>query len=177
MGYGVRDQDGNLYKVTTHQFRHNGITDRLAAGFTATQIADMTGHHGDAMIYNAYTHLDLKPETIIEKQEFVSQESGTRDERYILFGGRILNISEQLEKRLLKNCGHTECVVGFVAISPAAKVTCGTAWSANPLSRMRNREIIMLNKLRYGGQSRSDSTSSLLFEKTQNATLNCLNMY
>lgn len=101
--YGVRDQNGNPYKVTPHQFRHNGITDRLAAGFTAAQIADMTGHHGDAMIYNAYAHLDLKPETIIEKQEFVSQESGTRDERYILFGGRILNMSEQLETRLLKN--------------------------------------------------------------------------
>lgn len=101
--YGVRDQDGKPYKVTTHQFRHNGITDRLAAGFTTAQIADMTGHHGDAMIYNAYAHLDLKPETIIEKQEFVSEESGSRDERYILFGGRILNMNEQLEKRLLKN--------------------------------------------------------------------------
>ena len=101
--YGARDQDGRLYKVTTHQFRHNGITDRLAAGFTAAQIADMTGHHGDAMICNAYAHLDLKPETIIEKQEFVSEESGSRDSRYVLFGGRILNMNEQLEKRLLKN--------------------------------------------------------------------------
>ena len=101
--YGVRDQDGRPYKVTTHQFRHNGITDRLAAGFTAAQIADMTGHHGDAMICNAYAHLDLKPETIIEKQEFVSEESGSRDSRYVLFGGRILNMNEQLEKRLLKN--------------------------------------------------------------------------
>lgn len=101
--YGVRDQDGRPYKVTTHQFRHNGITDRLAAGFTAAQIADMTGHHGDAMICNAYAHLDLKPETIIEKQEFVSEESGSRDSRYIFFGGRILNMNEQLEKRLLKN--------------------------------------------------------------------------
>lgn len=103
MRYGVRDQDGNSYKVTTHQFRHNGITDRLAAGFTAAQIADMTGHHGDAMIYNAYAHLDLKPETIVEKQKFVSGEPGSRDERYILFGGRILNMNEQLETRLLKN--------------------------------------------------------------------------
>lgn len=39
----------------------------------------------------------------LEKQEFVSEESGSRDERYILFGGRILNMNEQLEKRLLKN--------------------------------------------------------------------------
>ena len=177
MRYGVRDQNGNPYQVTTHQFRHNGITDRLAAGFTAAQIADMTGHHGDAMIYSAYAHLELQPETIIEKQEFISEESGSRDERYILLGDRILNINEQLEKRLLKTCGHIEYKVGFVVISLVVKMTYGTAWSANPLYLMRNREIIILNKLRYGKQSRRNSANSLLFEKMQNATLNCLNVY
>jgi integrase len=101
--YGVTDDDGKIYKVTTHQFRHNGITDRLAAGFTAAQIAEMTGHHGDAMIYNAYAHLDLLPKTIIKKQEFVSKETASRENRYILFGGRILNMEAQLEKRLLRN--------------------------------------------------------------------------
>lgn len=101
--YGVTDDNGRIYRVTTHQFRHNGITDRLAAGFTAAQIAEMTGHHGDAMIYNAYSHLDLFPETIIKKQEFVSKETDSRENRYILFGGRILNMEAQLEKRLLKN--------------------------------------------------------------------------
>jgi len=101
--YRVYNQNGRPYKVTTHQFRHNGITDRLAAGFTSAQIADMTGHHGDAMICNAYAHLELKPETLIEKQEFVSNEPGSRDNQYILFGGRILNMNEHLEKRLLKN--------------------------------------------------------------------------
>ena len=87
----------------------------------------MTGHHGDAMIYSAYAHLELQPETIIEKQEFISEESGSRDERYILLGDRILNINEQLEKRLLKTCGHIEYEVGFVVISLVVKVTCGTA--------------------------------------------------
>lgn len=101
--YRVTDDDGNVYKVTTHQFQHNGITDRLASGFTTAQIAEMTRHHGDAMIYNAYAHLDLMPETIIKKQEFVSEETGSRENRYILFGGRILNMEEQLEKRLLNN--------------------------------------------------------------------------
>lgn len=55
--------------------------------------------------------------------------------------------------------------MGFVAISPVAKVTCGTAWSANLLYRMRGKEIITLNKSRYGGQSRSDSTSSPLIRE------------
>ena len=101
--YNIFDESGQIYNLTTHQFRHNGITDRLAAGFTTAQIAEMTGHHGDAMIYNAYTHLSLLPETIVQKQEYVSGESGSRDKKYVLFGGRILNMEEQLEKRLLKN--------------------------------------------------------------------------
>lgn len=101
--YNVVDDNGNVYIVTTHQFRHNGITDRLASGFTAAQIAEMTGHHGDAMIFNAYSHLDLMPETIREKQNYVLGENTESDGRYVLFGGRILNMDEQMEQRLMKN--------------------------------------------------------------------------
>ena len=53
--YGIWDEMGNVYVVTSHQFRHNGITDHLAAGFTAAQIAEITGHHGDVM-KNLRTH-------------------------------------------------------------------------------------------------------------------------
>lgn len=67
--YQMKDQEGGIYNLTSHQFRHNGITDRLAFGFTLEQIADMTGHHGNAMIWNSYAHLDLKPKTIVEKQK------------------------------------------------------------------------------------------------------------
>lgn len=101
--YNISDETGNVYVVTTHQFRHNGITDRLAAGFTAAQIAEMTGHHGDAMIFNAYAHLNLMPETIREKQNYVLAERQESDKRYVLFGGRILNMDEQVEQRLMKN--------------------------------------------------------------------------
>lgn len=101
--YQIKDQEGGIYNLTSHQFRHNGITDRLAAGFTLEQIADMTGHHGNAMIWNSYAHLDLKPETIVEKQKYVLKESEKPEAGYILFGGRILNMEEALEKRLLKN--------------------------------------------------------------------------
>ena len=99
----VKDDEGNSYTVTTHQFRHNGITDRLEAGFTMEQIADMTGHHGNAMIWNSYSHLDLKPKTILKKQQYVLEEPTEEKNPYVLFGGRILNMDEQTEKRLLKN--------------------------------------------------------------------------
>jgi len=99
----IRDEQGNIFRLTSHQLRHNGITDRLAAGFTPEQIRSMTAHHGDAMIYKAYNHLDLLPKVIADKQRCVLNEPGSVVEPKILFGGRILNMEEQLEKRLLKN--------------------------------------------------------------------------
>jgi integrase len=101
--YNIMDKNGDIFKLTSHQFRHNGISDRLEAGFTLEQISDMTGHHGNAMIWNAYAHLDLKPKTITEKQHYVLEEPQNAENNCILFGGRILNMEEQLEKRLLKN--------------------------------------------------------------------------
>ncbi len=44
--YNIWDEGGKIYNLTFHQFRHNGITDRLEVGFTLEQIADMKGHHG-----------------------------------------------------------------------------------------------------------------------------------
>ncbi len=64
------------------------------------QIAEMTGHHGNAMIFESYTHLYLMPEEIIEKQRYVLNEP---EGKAIMFAGRILNLDEQLEKRLLNN--------------------------------------------------------------------------
>ncbi len=101
--YNIKDNDGSIYKLTSHQFRHNGITDRLEAGFTMEQIADMTGHHGNAMIWNTYAHLNLKPKTIVKRQRTVLKESVDEGNKYTLFGGRILGMDELLEKRLLKN--------------------------------------------------------------------------
>lgn len=101
--YGIYGEDGEIYNLTSHQFRHNGISDRLEAGFTFEQISSMTGHHGDAMIWNAYSHLSLKPEMIVERQRYILEEPECVENNYILFGGRILHMEEQLEKRLLKN--------------------------------------------------------------------------
>jgi len=99
----IYDEYGKVFAFASHQLRHNGITDRLAAGFTPEQIRFMTSHHGDAMIYKAYNHLDLLPEVIMEKQQYVLDEPSGTSETKVLFGGRILNMEEQLEKRLLKN--------------------------------------------------------------------------
>ena len=100
--YGIRDEQGNIFYVTSHQFRHNGITDRLRAGFTLPQIAEMTGHHGTAMIYASYAHMNLFPETLIEPNLYAA-ESPVSENPYVLFGGKILNMDAVNESRLLRN--------------------------------------------------------------------------
>jgi Phage integrase family. len=98
--HNVRDADGSPYILKSHMLRHNGITDRLAEGFTIEQIAHMTSHKNDRMILSSYNHLDLRPEVLTEKQRLVSGEPAAAS---VMFGGRILNMSPQTEARLLKN--------------------------------------------------------------------------
>lgn len=97
--YHIKDEYGEIYKVTSHQFRHNGVTDRLKAGFTLPQIAEMTAHHGTAMLYGSYAHLNLFPETLIEPIKYETEAKNPQ----VLFHGRILNMDIVTETRLLKN--------------------------------------------------------------------------
>ena len=59
------------------------------------------------MIYESYTHMDLNPEFILDKQNDVLGESNDAG-RYIVFNGRILNMEDVLEKKLLRNVRHIE---------------------------------------------------------------------
>ena len=53
---GVRDNEGNLIALSTHQFRHNAITDRLNSGFRLVDAASLAGHHSTTMTSQAYAH-------------------------------------------------------------------------------------------------------------------------
>lgn len=97
--YEIRDKNGEIYRVTSHQFRHNGITDRILAGFTLPQIAEMTAHHGTAMIFGSYFHGNMHAERL---QEPIYYE-GEENHPYVLFRGRIMNMDTMKEARLLKN--------------------------------------------------------------------------
>lgn len=97
--YRIHDETAEKYMVTSQQFRHNGITDRLRAGFTLPQIAEMTAYHGTAMVYGYYAHLNLFPQTIVEPMQYQTESENP----YVLFAGRILNMDAITEARLLKN--------------------------------------------------------------------------
>jgi integrase len=96
--YNITDENNDIYHLTSHQLRHNGITDRLYAGFTPIQIALMTDHQSHEMIVSAYNH--SQKEKLIEKQKLVHSE---QEQKPVYFNGRILNMEDQLETRLLKN--------------------------------------------------------------------------
>ena len=98
--YNVVDSNGRIYYVTTHQFRHNGITDRLEKGFTVEQVTDITGHHGSTMLLDAYSHLNLKPETILKVQNSVISEI---EKDYTAFNGQVINCSQEQEDIIMKN--------------------------------------------------------------------------
>jgi integrase len=102
--FKVKDENGLPYLVTSHQLRHNGITDRLYEGFSPVEIRYMTAQKSDAMILEAYNHMNLMPDKIAAKQSLVHVESSKAEASTpVYFKGRILNLDEQLEKRLLKN--------------------------------------------------------------------------
>jgi hypothetical protein len=102
--FGVKDENGSPYVITSHQLRHNGITDRLYEGFSPVEIKYMTAQKSDTMILEAYNHMNLMPDKIASKQALVHAKSQDPDAfTPVYFKGRILNLDEQVEKRLLKN--------------------------------------------------------------------------
>ena len=101
--HNVQDEDNIRYKFTSHQLRHNGITDRIYEGFSIIEIRDMTGHKGEQMIVQSYIHEDA--DKIKEKQRLVNEKKVNinLDVGPVYFKGRILKMDKIQEERLLEN--------------------------------------------------------------------------
>ena len=73
------NDDGNTVSVTTHQFRHNAISDRMNSGiFRAIDILPLTGHHNTKMVEETYTH---------------TSKSDLKKDEPIVFRGKVVNTS------------------------------------------------------------------------------------
>lgn len=86
----IYDDEGNFISPTSHQFRHNGISDRMNSGiFRAIDITGLTMHHNTKMIEETYTH---------------TSKSDLKKDTPIVFRGRIINTSNErkLNKLLAK---------------------------------------------------------------------------
>ena len=153
--FDIRDESGEIYTVTTHQFRHNGITDRLRAGFTVAQIAEMTVHHGSAMIYTSYAHLDLFPEALSEPRECFC-ETPEKGSPYILFGGRILNMDAITEAGLLENMRAHRVPGGICADIPHFRNDMWNCLECVHFIPEKNSSPILRNRKRLGGIRRKN---------------------
>ena len=95
----ICNPDGTVANITTHKFRHNGITDRIQSGlFRAIDIMAITNSKSVAMINQAYVHVNNQEmrENIKTINEVITGEESVE------FKGRVIPSDRpQLEQRIL----------------------------------------------------------------------------
>lgn len=96
--FNIVDQNNKIYKFTSHQLRHTGITDRLMDGFTTEQVSFMTAQKSLGMIENSYDHMNIFPSPISHK---ALNNNGNKQP--VLCGSRIINMTPENEEKILKN--------------------------------------------------------------------------
>lgn len=123
MEHDVRYNDGNDFRLTPHQLRHNAITDRIEVGFSFIEIRDMTNHKGNSMIWNAYYH--PRKEIVLKRQKELLKirKSSEEIEKPLYFRGRILNLDKQTEDRILKNPRAYRIMEGEHSIGICSDIT------------------------------------------------------
>lgn len=99
--FDIRQENEEIYRITSHMLRHTGITDRLSEGFEPIDIRKITDHANDAMIINNYDHTD--DELLIEKQRAVLETEEDSETDAVFFNGKIMNLNPAVQKRLLRN--------------------------------------------------------------------------
>ncbi|MFQ7075989.1 MAG: hypothetical protein ACLRQZ_06525 [Clostridia bacterium] len=120
--YNIRDEQGNLAHFSSHNLRHNGITDRLSpdGGFETGDVAAITHHKNDSMILKNYNHPTR--EQILQSQENVFKV--TREEEMdkpVYFQGKIMNMTPMLEKRLLRDLRKHKMKLGICSDNEECK--------------------------------------------------------
>ncbi|WP_010649693.1 tyrosine-type recombinase/integrase [Oceanobacillus massiliensis] len=92
-----RDDLNQLIIPTSHQFRHNAVTDRAyAVGYTLEQIRRLTGHKNEVMPKH-YTH------QLIEKHKEIHlgiENLRSSNDSPVEFRGKIMNLDERTTKQL-----------------------------------------------------------------------------
>lgn len=95
--FNIRDKDGQIYVLKSHQLRHVNITMRLYNGYTPEQVSVLTAHKNKNMLMN-YNH------RIEEKHKQISNNINKTicdvESRPVSFNGRISNLDEKTVKIL-----------------------------------------------------------------------------
>ncbi|WP_270607427.1 tyrosine-type recombinase/integrase [Bacillus mobilis] len=96
----IRDKNNKLFIPTTHQFRHNAVTDRLyVVGYTTEQVRKLTGHKNEKMT-KYYVH------QLVEKHKEIHlniENLKNEKESPVSFRGKIINLDERTQAQLEKD--------------------------------------------------------------------------
>lgn len=99
--YDVKTEDNISYKFSSHQLRHNGITDRIYFGFNLDDVREMTNHKGSEMLVRNYIHINN--EELQKKQDKIYEiTNDLQVSQNVFFKGNILKSVDQ-EQRVLKS--------------------------------------------------------------------------
>ncbi|MFJ7185583.1 tyrosine-type recombinase/integrase [Lysinibacillus xylanilyticus] len=100
--YKVKNENGGSVKISSHLFRHNGITDRLYEGFRLIDIMSMTNHKTSTMIVESYVHVNE------EELRHASEKILKEEKLEVLFRGKIINTNnpDKMDKILKRPFAH-----------------------------------------------------------------------
>lgn len=102
--YQVKDENNHLYKVSSHQFRHNATTDRLyIGGYTLDQVRTLRNDKGESMVMQ-YVHQqkETHKQMWLESTNLKSPETAP-----VEFKGSIVNLEDKNVVKRLKRSPNT----------------------------------------------------------------------
>ena len=95
--FNIRDKDGNIYFLKSHQLRHVNVTMRLYDGYTPEQVSVLTGHKNKNMLMNYNHRIEEKHSKISDN---INKAINGVESRPVSFKGRISNLDERTIKIL-----------------------------------------------------------------------------
>ncbi|MCU5265845.1 integrase [Bacillus cereus] len=98
--FDITDDKGNVFKITSHQFRHNATTDRLYAGYTIDQVRTIKGDKNKSFLY-PYSH---QQKELHKKMWLESTQLQSPNQAPVEFRGIITNLADPIvTQRLQRN--------------------------------------------------------------------------
>lgn len=94
----IHDSNGDIYRITSHQLRHNAITDRIYSGFTLLEIKELSHHKSTSMLTQSYIH--PQKEMLQKVAKTVSESNmdnfDAPNQTVVLFKGRLINTDNKV---------------------------------------------------------------------------------
>lgn len=98
--FDIKDNKGNIFRITSHQFRHNATTDRLYAGYTMDQVRTIKGDKNNSFL-SPYSH---QQKEFHKKIWLESTQLKSPNQAPVEFRGIITNLTDPIvTQRLQRN--------------------------------------------------------------------------